>query len=160
MPTTPGLLQRPQPCNVPAEAACSSMLPGYDFADAFAVDTPMPLDAPTAVQRAFAQPPAWVRGLMDLRNRLVGLAGLRGAPARGFPVLRSTPSAVWMGLDDKHLDFRVAVTTAPCGTGTRVVVTTMVRRHNRWGRAYLAVVMPFHRRIAPRMLADVVRPAR
>lgn len=156
---TPVVLQRPRPCAVPAEAECSAMLPGYDFADAFVVDSPAPIDAPTAVQRAFARPPAWVRGLMELRNRLVGVAGLRGAPSTGFPVVRSTPRAVWLGFDDKHLDFRIAVTTADQGGGTRVVVTTMVRRHNRWGRAYLAAVMPFHRVVAPRMLGDVARPA-
>jgi hypothetical protein len=34
-------------------------------------------------------------------------------------------------------------------------LTTLVRMHNRLGRAYLAIVMPFHRVIARAMLRQV-----
>lgn len=151
----------PQACAVPAAAACEQMLPGYEFADAFAVVVAGPLDATQAVTLAFGRSPAWVQGLMSLRNRAMGLFGLRAAPAGGFPVVRSSPDGVWLGFDDAHLDFRVAVTTEPCVQGTRVTTTTMVRPHNRWGRGYLRLVLPFHRRIVPEMLRGVAAaPAR
>jgi Protein of unknown function (DUF2867) len=39
-----------------------------------------------------------------------------------------------------------------------VIATTLVRTHNWVGRAYLAVIMPFHRVIVRTMLAQAARP--
>ena len=56
-----------------------------------------------------------------------------------------------MGLDDRHLDFRLAVDVTALDERRReVVATTLVQTHNRLGRTYLAVILPFHRRIVPR----------
>jgi hypothetical protein len=66
-------------------------------------------------------------------------------------VIRQAPDEVLMGFDDKHLDFRVVATV----NGGFVTLTTIVRWHNAWGRAYLAAIMPFHRAIAARMIEGV-----
>jgi hypothetical protein len=127
------------------------LLPGYQFADAFQVPAPAGVDAIEAARLAFAHRPLWIRSLMDLRNRLGRVVGLKPAPAGGFPVLRQSADEVVMGFDDRHLDFRVVVAVAG-GTAT---LTTVVRWHNAWGRAYLRLIMPFHRTIAARMLEGV-----
>ena len=44
------------------------------------------------------------------------------------------------------------------GDRRRVIATTLVRTHNWVGRAYLAVIMPFHRVIVRTMLAQAARP--
>ncbi len=124
---------------------CAALLPGFDFADAYEVAAPVGVDAPEAVRRVFAHPPRWAAVLMDLRNRIVGIIGLKPAPSTGFPIISETPQDVVMGFDDRHLDFRIVVTVIE-GVAT---VTTIVRRHNFWGRIYLALVMPFHRVIVP-----------
>ena len=61
------------------------------------------------------------------------------------------------GFNDRHLDFRVVVDVAPSGEGKgqNVTATTLVLTHNWLGRAYLAVIMPFHRLIVPAMLRQV-----
>jgi hypothetical protein len=41
-----------------------------------------------------------------------------------------------------------------------ITVTTLVRTHNRLGRIYLALVLPFHRVIVPAMLAQAGRDCR
>lgn len=130
---------------------CARILPGFDFADAYAVAAPAGMDAIGAMQQAFARGPGWVRFLMELRNKIVALFGLKAAPSTGFPVIRQSPEEVLMGFDDKHLDFRIAITVA-AGQAT---VTTIVRCHNVWGRCYLAIVKPFHRVIAPRMASEI-----
>jgi hypothetical protein len=140
----------------PAIAAAPSadaerLLPGYQFADAYKVPAIHRVDAIEATRMAFAQGPRWVRGLMGMRNRLGLLVGLRPAPSSGFPVVRQSPDQVVLGFDDKHLDFRIVVEVA----GGFAIVTTVVRWHNAWGRAYLAAVMPFHRAIAARMIEGV-----
>jgi hypothetical protein len=140
----------------PAIAAAPSadaerLLPGYQFADAYKVPAIHRVDAIEATRMAFAQGPRWVRGLMGMRNRLGLLVGLRPAPSSGFPVVRQSPDQVVLGFDDKHLDFRIVVEVA----GGFAIVTTVVRWHNGWGRAYLAAIMPFHRAIAARLIEGV-----
>jgi len=100
---------------------------------------------------------------MSLRNRIVGLfglkAGLRHSTAAAqqhigiFPVLAESPQEMLLGLDDRHLDFRLAVSVQPGTAGAqRITVTTVVHTHNLLGRVYLAAILPFHRLIARSML--------
>ncbi len=72
-----------------------------------------------------------------------------------FPVLSETPDRLVAGFDDHHLDFRVVVDVAASGQGQQVTATTLVRTHNLFGRAYLAVILPFHRLIVRTMLRQV-----
>jgi hypothetical protein len=132
-------------------AGAALLLPGYQFADAFQVPAPAGLDAIGATKLAFAGGPAWIRALLGTRNLLGRAVGLKPAPAGGFPVIRQSPAEVVLGFDDRHLDFRVVVALA----GGVATLTTIVRWHNAWGRAYLALIMPFHRAIAARMLEGV-----
>ena len=53
-----------------------------------------------------------------------------------------------LGEDDRHLDFRVSVQRR----SGDIVVTTVVRCHNRLGRLYLALITPFHRIVVRSML--------
>lgn len=144
------------------------LLAGASFADSFAITVDgLGLDAVDATRRAFERVPAWVSRLMALRNLMVRPFRLKtGASdvdaSRGrigfFPVLSQSPSEVVLGLDDRHLDFRVSVQVRELGVGRQEVsASTAVRPHNVFGRAYLFVVKPFHRAIVPAMLAQVLR---
>jgi hypothetical protein len=143
------------------------LLPGADFIDAYALDIDEPsLDAVVAARRAFGRSPGWIRALTALRDTIVTPFGLktstddRVAVANAdrigpFPIVGQNAERVVLGFDDRHLDFRIAVDVAPTLEGLRrVTVTTLVRRHNWLGRVYLAFVTPFHRVIAPAMLAQ------
>ena len=73
-----------------------------------------------------------------------------------FPVISGSLEAVVLGLDDRHLDFRVLVEVRDLGVGRQeVTASTAVRTHNLFGRIYLAIVKPFHRIVVPAMLAQV-----
>ena len=72
-----------------------------------------------------------------------------------FPVISETPDRLIAGFNDKHLDFRVVVDVAAPGPFKQVTATTLVKTHNRLGRAYLAIILPFHRLIVPAMLRQV-----
>lgn len=130
---------------------CARILPGFDFADAYAVQVAPGLNAMVAVDQVFGLGPSWVRALMRMRNPLAALVGLKAAPATGFPVISASATELVLGFDDKHLDFRIVVTVL----SQQATVTTVVRCHNLGGRAYLALVKPFHRRIAPSMLSRI-----
>jgi hypothetical protein len=144
---------------------CYAALPMADFADAFSLDVTGRIDAPEAAKQAVGRMPGWIARLVTLRNLVVAPLGLKtsaDATAQGglrigsFPVVSSTPGRVVLGFDDKHLDFRIVVdVSAQAASGQRVTVTTLVKRHAVFGRIYLAIVMPFHKRIVPAMMAQV-----
>ena len=136
-------------------AVLQAHLSDWDYADAYGVvvDGAGPDSALTAARCLFE--PGGGR-LLRARDLLVGVVGLEPAVTGSddlFPVLVDTPQLVVLGLDDSHLDFRIVVEVEP----RQVRCLTAVRRHNRLGHAYFAVVRPFHRRIVPHLLARAAR---
>jgi hypothetical protein len=147
------------------------LLSGAQFADAYrlVVDEPE-IDALAAARRALARAPRWVTALMGLRTVVVAPFGLKGGRRRGqggsgdgaavgvFPIISRAPARVVLGFDDKHLDFRIVVDLSAVDARRRqITMTTLVRTHNPFGRAYLAAVLPFHRTIVPTLLAQAAR---
>ncbi len=141
------------------------LLSGAQFADAFqiAVDD-RDLDARRAAERMMARQPRWAEALLSLRNFLVAPLGLKTSGATPatprdmvgiFPVVSETPERLVAGFNDRHLDFRVVVDVTPPDGIRQVTATTLVKTHNRLGRAYLAIIMPFHRLIVPALLRQV-----
>jgi len=134
-------------------------LSNADWADAFEVIT----DKTFASMRALASAtvgsmPSWARTLLAIRNVVVRPFGLKpdgkaDAPSDSarvdiFPVLEESADRIVLGLDDIHLDFRIVLERTAETTGDRLRVTTLVRRHNLFGRAYIAAITPFHKAIA------------
>lgn len=146
------------------DARLMGLLPAPDFADAYQTVFRAPaLDARQASWAIFDSPPGWVNALTGLRNRIATLFGLKAglhhstAAAQQhigiFPVLAESPQEILLGLDDRHLDFRLVVSVqAGTAGGQRITVTTVVHTHNLLGRVYLAAILPFHRLIARTML--------
>ena len=128
-----------------------------DWADCFYSDGPGGLTARQAMTRMSSRTPAWVRQLTAIRNALAGLVGLKsGKVETGFPVRSERPDELVLGMDDKHLEFCLIVRVEDLpGGGQRISMTTLVERHNLFGRVYLAVIAPFHRAIAKRSLANL-----
>jgi hypothetical protein len=141
-------------------------LPGADWGDCFEVRSSRAgLSAAAAARRAFETMPRWAAKLMALRNLLVKPFGLKADPGAAsadaprigmFPVVLSTPTQCVLGFDDRHLDFRIVVETETLpDKRTAIRMMTLVKRHNRLGRFYLAVIMPFHKLIVATPLSRV-----
>lgn len=147
-----------------------TVLSGAQFIDAFRVELgPRQLSAREACTRMMLDGPRWIDALTRLRNILVKPFGLKtsgeGAPAPHgmiglFPVLSETPERLIAGFDDYHLDFRVVVDVAGDAADRRVTLTTLVRTNNLLGRAYLALIVPFHKLVARSMMGDMAEPVR
>lgn len=120
-----------------------------DFADAWAV-TLLPGDSRSAADWAHAvlspdSSPRMLTVLMRLRDALVRPFGIAGVdvgslPHTGFPLLATGDDEVVLGLDDKHLDFRVGIRVLEASA----VVTTTVTLHHALGRLYWLPVRWFH----------------
>jgi hypothetical protein len=143
----------------------NTLLAGAQFVDAFRIETrDLALDARHAAERMMGRSPRWIETLVSLRNLLVRPFGLKTSGAGSgaahgmigiFPVISETSDRLIAGFNDKHLDFRVVVDVAAPGQLKQVTATTLVKTHNRLGRTYLAIILPFHRLIVPAMLRQV-----
>lgn len=152
---------------VEPEIEAREILAGAQFADAYCIMVEdAALDARMAAERMFARAPRWIAGLMAARDFLVSPLGLKTAAAKPrdasktigvFPIVSASPTRLIVGFDDKHLDFRVVVDVLAEGSRRRVTATTVVLTHNALGRAYLAMVLPFHRLIVPSMLRRIAK---
>ena len=150
---------------VKPDVDAGALLAGAQFVDAYRVTVDgAALDARHAAEKMLSHGPAWVDALITLRNRLVAPLGLKtpaptaaaSATAIGiFPILSETPARLVAGLDDKHLDFRVVIDVAGTADEQRVTATTLVLTHNLLGRAYLTIILPFHRLIVRNLLRQV-----
>ncbi|MFB9965129.1 DUF2867 domain-containing protein [Sinosporangium siamense] len=136
----------------------SAAMPGRpDAADCFT--TPLlTADAPdpaTWIREVFGKPPRSVAALMRLRDRLVRPFGLLTSDASRrespFPVLASSADEIVMGVDDRHLSFRVGVAVAD----RRMSVTTAVRINHWTGHLYWAIVRWFHPHVVRHMIRSV-----
>lgn len=144
----------------PPMSAIADWYRGADLVDSYAVALPhtAPEDLTTLARALFNRPPAWLRGLLRLRDQIVGPLGaktttaIRKAGASDgrdrigfFPVLGRSEHEIILGEDDRHLDFRLSVLLPEDDAGgRRLVATTAVRCHNLLGRIYLWVIKPFH----------------
>jgi hypothetical protein len=152
------------------EVDAEAWLPGAHFIDAYRVDVDaQDLDARRACAKMVLDGPRWVDALLRLRNILVTPFGLKpsgeGAPAPGgligpFPVVSEAPQRLVAGFNDIHLDFRIVVDVAGAALGRQVTLTTLVRTHNRLGRTYLALILPFHKLVARGMMGRLAELAR
>jgi hypothetical protein len=145
---------------VPPGLVAAAGLPRPDFADAFVVR--LPADSQLDVTAAHAAlvaagSPAWLDQLVRIRRALARALRLETAEwepgTSPFQLLRQTDDVIVAGADDRHLDFRAVlqVRERP-GGGSELLLCTVVQRHNLVGRAYFALVKPFHRRVVPAML--------
>jgi hypothetical protein len=143
----------------------NTLLPGAQFADAYRIEVnDRALNARQAAERMIARQPRWADALVTLRNLVVAPFGLKtsgASPAAPremigiFPIVSQAPDRLVAGFNDKHLDFRLVVDVATLGVTQQVTATTLVLTHNRLGRTYLAIIMPFHRLIVRALLRQV-----
>ncbi|NTD87658.1 DUF2867 domain-containing protein [Agrobacterium tumefaciens] len=135
-----------------------------DLLDSYAAELPADSDADirSIAYAFFEQPAPWpIRTLMSIRDRLgrrLWLLKSSNLPDRiaehnqiGFlPVLSTHADELILGRNDRHMNFRISLLIKKSVVGPDYVyVTTVVRCQTRRGRAYLAVIRPFHRLLVP-----------
>jgi len=141
----------------------SRLSPSYgqaDFADAFSVNLPETAspDAEALARHIFTQQAGWIGILLGFRDIVVRPFGLKRAAelqAQGgdriniFRVFERHADEIILGEDDTHLDFRVSVLVQPASQGRSagLTVTTLVFYNRPLGRAYIALIAPFHRMV-------------
>jgi Protein of unknown function (DUF2867) len=135
-----------------ASSLWSHHRPG-DFLDCYSVASTL---SPREAAARGLSLPGWAGLLLAVRNALVRPFGLKtGASGETtFPACHETDDEIVLGIDDRHLDFRIGLIRQD----GRLYMSTWVHPHNRWGRAYLALVMPFHILISRGAVARMAGP--
>lgn len=132
------------------------------------ITNPDVTDIDSAVRAFFTNSPGWLVSLMKFRNAVVARIGFKtvdndrrelperfepGTSIGVFDVLQRSADEIVMGGDDTHFTFRLSLWIPP-GSG-ELQVTTIGHHVTARGRAYLSVVAPGHRLIAPMMTKRV-----
>jgi len=143
-------------------------LSNANFADSYSSEVKgKDISATDAAHAIFSSPPRFAVALMSVRNRIVSLFGIKTPDAISdgqnsaqrigiFPVISRQDDSIILGLDDKHLDFRICVTSRPSETtldSSHISLSTVVKTKNTFGKLYLSAVMPFHRLLSQQMFA-------
>lgn len=121
-------------------------------------------DSASEITRKLLKAPAWVNALGTLRDLLLKPFGLKTASdikreesgnRSEFdfaPILYQSDKEIVMGMNDKHLYFRLSVLKNTHRENSEVFLTTIVRFNNLGGRIYFTLIRLFHGLIVRNML--------
>ena len=133
-----------------------------DYFDSYMIVKNTP-DSVGEITRKVLKSPAWVEMLTTLRDLLVKPFGLKtGDEIRAerdgdyefdfAPVLYRSEQEIVMGMNDRHLYFRMSVLKVAQHENSQLFLTTVVRFNNVGGRIYFGLIRLFHGMIVRTML--------
>jgi len=134
-----------------------------DYFDSYMIENNT-TDSVKDITHKLLKTPTWVNALGKLRDFLVKPFGLKteaeikneqlgsGSEFDFAPVLFDNDHELIMGLNDKHLYFRLSVLKVVERENTQVFLTTAVRFNNLGGRIYFSAIRLFHGLIVRSML--------
>ena len=160
-----------RPVVMPPESSIAHLYPGSKLADAYAVDLPsqamcqMTMDS--LARHVLGSQPGWAQSLMTVRDAIVQPFGIKTATQLAsseggrigiFRIYAVTDDEIIVGEDDSHLDFRLSLLRdRQAGPHGNITLASVVHCHNKVGRAYIALIKPFHKLIVQRSLARAVQ---
>ncbi len=147
----------------------------FDYMDSYSVDiNTKSLTIDQVGKSFFLASPEWVSALLQLRNKVVGIFGLKTGSNKSdkqrlianfkfeigerlalFKIFDKNQNEVIFGENDKHLDFRVSLFLDK--QKNTLTVSTLVKFNNWMGRLYFIPVLPFHKIIVPVIVKGMVR---
>jgi len=166
-------------CDFPPESALPGIFGAFGYSDSFAIGLDRSeLKMHEIYLGIFGHIPSWLKSLLVVRNAIVSPFGISGPTmhdmnhiefrdsyAVGDKIVRwtlyaQTADEIVSGMNDKHLDFRVSLFRQRIDRNGRVVLSTAVKTHNRFGQFYLRTILPFHRIGVTRLLENAAEAER
>jgi hypothetical protein len=167
-------------CEIPSVSMLAQNLAGtIYFRDSYRAPLAHPeRDIVELFHAVFAHKPLLVKCLLIARNKAAGLAGLEvptvaeimnpelkasyqvGEKIGPWPIFFLGRDEIVAGRNNRHLDFRVSVLKAADGDSASLAVSTVCTVHNFFGKVYLFLIGPFHRRGVQLLISNAVRAQR
>lgn len=126
----------------------------------------------------FGHHPMWMKVVLVLRNWMASCFGLEvptaaeimrpqmkaryhvGEKVGPWPIFHLSEIELIAGRNNKHLDFRLSVLKETSGVISTAVVSTICTSHNAFGKAYLILVVPFHKWGVQRLMSQALAQGR
>jgi hypothetical protein len=164
-------------CGFPQASSIASEAGLADFQDSHELSSFEKEVEPLAVYLLMVnQTPTWVNSLLSVRNKMARFVGLKDVGTLGglklehydnkenrvgmqldiFTIATSTPKEMILVLNDKHLDIKLSILIQKENNKNSIFMSSIVKFHNIWGRLYMFVITPFHKRIVKRLLQNAV----
>lgn len=141
---------------VPAHIAALKLLDRVDYADSFAVRTPVSHTAEHWARLGLEGAPRALRAGVVCAHQALGLRlARRGSPDHvlGWEIRENDPEQLVLGVEGRILTPRIVVATPP----GRAVIATLIRFDRVGARAAWALVAPVHRAVARYLLDHAVQ---
>jgi len=157
--------------DLPENSLLAREAKNYRYSDCFSVQLRrQDIEAWELICALANSAPPWVTVLSKLRDKIVGVLGLKtgagdptlivppyhiGQQVGYFRVMQLTDHEVILGDDDNHLNFRTSLHLNPHGTHSVLSVSTLVKTKNTVGAVYFSIVKPFHRLLVSIMVCKM-----
>jgi hypothetical protein len=133
--------------NIPAKSTIANGFGTIDYHDTYSIAKVSDKSA-EEISKKLMQLPDWVNMLFFIRNRIVGLFGLKTDKNTSksdtfFKLIENRDEEIVMGEDDKHLNFKASIFNNKASS--IISLTTVVHYNNVWGKVYFFPVKPFHK---------------
>ena len=133
---------------IPENSVIANGFDKIDYCDTYRIVKATNDTAEKVAAKIFKMP-KWANCLMNIRDRVVGIFGLKTSKdaVEGqtiiFQIIEQNENEIVMGETDKHLDFKTSVLIDRANSF--IYLTTIVRFNNLFGKLYFMPVKPFHR---------------
>jgi len=165
------------PDTLPLGSSLQTYLSVDDYSDSYSVDISGRKDLQQCDMRQLGElfgniEIGWAVALLKLRNILMAPLKMKttdelaleyaakptlekkvGDRIAFFDIFEINENEIILGQDDWHQDFRVSLYRTN-DDAPRVIMTTVCKRHNAFGYAYLAAILPFHKLIVQTTLNE------
>lgn len=151
--------------SLPSSSNINSFISKIDFSDSYEIRLKKDDDIKNIYLKLLLNSPKLVKYLMLLRNKIMSLFGFKteiinsnnikdiqvGNKVGFFNIYFINEHEIIAGEEDKHLDFLVSFYKSD----TTLIVTTLVKYNNIFGKIYMTFVKPFHKIVVKNMLKNL-----
>jgi len=149
--------------NLPQDTKVFNFIENIDYTDTFSTELREDSDIKDLYLRFVNTKSKTIDFLMSLRNKIMSIFGAKtvinetkgdfsvGNSVGLFKIYYIDEKEIISGLKDSHLDFCISFYKID----NKVLLSTLVKYNNTFGRVYMNIIKPFHKLIVKNMLKNL-----
>jgi len=149
--------------NLPQDTKVFNFIENIDYTDTFSTELRQDSDIKDLYLRLVNTKSKTIDFLMSLRNKIMSIFGAKtvinetkgdfsvGNSVGLFKIYYIDEKEIISGLKDSHLDFCISFYKID----NKVLLSTLVKYNNTFGRVYMNIIKPFHKLIVKNMLKNL-----
>ena len=149
--------------NLPQDTKVFNFIENIDYTDTFSTELREDSDIKDLYLRLVNTKSKTIDFLMSLRNKIMSIFGAKtvinetkgdfsvGNSVGLFKIYYIDEKEIISGLKDSHLDFCISFYKID----NKILLSTLVKYNNTFGRVYMNIIKPFHKLIVKNMLKNL-----